>query len=185
MRDTALVFRRRWTFLAGAAVVLAIALTAGTLFAANERQQPAALPPLPEPAVVDATDPGLYIDLPEAEVKPVPPANGPGVGVGQVIPETDGSNALRTWLADQPGELGPFTIQDAMAADSLDVDWMLYQAVHKNVMTQEEADAFQDWYDRRPSVSEAPELMQHQPGYLDHATDPELNRKPFGEAPPR
>ena len=52
-----------------AAILLVVALTAGTLFAANERQQPEAQPQ-PQQSVADAADTGLAPDLPAAP--PVP-----------------------------------------------------------------------------------------------------------------
>ena len=56
--------RTRWLALGAAAILLAVALTAGTLFAANERQQPET-----QPSAADAADSGLAPDLPA-----VPPA---------------------------------------------------------------------------------------------------------------
>ena len=62
--------------------------------------------------------------------------------------------------------MGPFSIPDAMAADSLDVEWMLYQAVRKDVMTESEADVFRAWFDQRPTADEAPELLNHLPAQI-------------------
>ena len=53
-----------------------------------------------------------------------------------------------------------------MAADSLDVEWMLYQAAAKNVMTESEADASHAWFDQRPTVEEAPELLDYLPAQI-------------------
>ena len=176
-------FRKHWLALAAAAILLAVALTAGTLFAANERQQPE-LPPLSEQSVADATDPGLAVDLPAppAQAQAQPPQDEPGSGVGQVTSESDGSDALAQWLAGRPDAMGPFTVEEAMTADSQTVDWLLYQAVYKDVMTQDEADTFQDWYNQRPSSQEAPELLQHQPGYFNRPQDSDFNREMFRES---
>ena len=62
------VFRKRWPFLVAVAVVLAIALATGTLFAANERQQPDSRI-VAQQSVTDAADTGRASDLPS-----VPPA---------------------------------------------------------------------------------------------------------------
>ena len=62
------VLRKRWLPLAAVAVLVAIALTVGTLFAANERRQPEN-PTVAQQSVADAADPGHVADLPA-----VPPA---------------------------------------------------------------------------------------------------------------
>ena len=59
--------------LAAVVVLVAVALAAGTLFAANERQQPEGQP-LPQQSVADTTDPGFAPDLP---VAPSPPERVP------------------------------------------------------------------------------------------------------------
>ena len=56
MTRTSSVFRKRWPFLAAVVVVLVVAVATGTLFAANERQQPE-LPTVGQQSVMDATDP--------------------------------------------------------------------------------------------------------------------------------
>ena len=61
--------RRRWLALGAAAILLVVALTAGTLFAANERQQPEAQPQ-PQQSVADAADTGLVPDFPAAPRAP-------------------------------------------------------------------------------------------------------------------
>ena len=171
------LFRRRWHVLAGAAVVLAIALAAGSMFAANSGEQP-----VQEAAAAqvqpDLTDPGLYANLPtpgaaiaepqgpkpfiapEAAL-PEPPQDGQDPGVNQVVPESLG--ALATWLADRPDNMGSFSTQDSIIATDLDVEWMLYQAVENGTMTEDEADAFQAWFDQRPAADEAPELLNYVP----------------------
>ena len=63
------VFRQRWRLLGAVAVLVAVTFATGTLFAANERQQPEAQPQ-PQQSVVDAADTGLAPDLPAAP--PVP-----------------------------------------------------------------------------------------------------------------
>ena len=174
MTRTGTLFRRRWPVLAGAAVVLAIALGAGSMFAANSGEEP-----VHEAAAAqvqpDLTDPGLYanpaasiaepeapkpIVAPEA-LLPEQPQYGYDLGGNQVVPE--GSGSLQRWLSDRPDEMGPFSTQDVLAADSLDVEWILYQAVDKNQMTAAEADEFRAWFGQRPSVDEAPELLDYQP----------------------
>ncbi|MCY4555034.1 MAG: hypothetical protein OXF79_01310 [Chloroflexi bacterium] len=177
MTRTSSVFRKRWPFLAAVAVVLAVAVAAGSMFAANSGEQP-----IQEAAAAqvqpDLTDPGLYANpsapsaavaepqeprvpaAPQA-VAPPPPQDGQEPGTDQVLPE--GSSSLARWLADRPDEMGPFSIGDAMAADSLDVEWILYQAVEKDGMTEAEADDFRKWFDQRPGVDEAPELLDYQP----------------------
>lgn len=180
MTRTGSLFRRRWHVLAGAAVVLALALAAGSMFAANSGEQPVQ-EAAAAPAQPDLTDPGLYANpptlgaasaeppepkpfiAPEAAL-PEPPPDGQDPGTDQVVPE--GSGALASWLADRPDEMGPFSINDAKAADELDVEWMLYQAVEKDVMTEVEADAFRSWFNARPTVEEAPELLNHLPPQL-------------------
>ena len=69
----------------------------------------------------------------------------------------------RGWLADRPANMGSFSTQDAIIATELDVEWMLYQAVEKGEMTEDEADAFRTWFSQRPSAEEAPELLNHLP----------------------
>lgn len=150
-------------------VLLVMALAVGTLFAANERPD-SDIQPVVDPTQLDGVDPGLDAKPPVVEkVEPpvvVEPEPGDGVdpGLGQEIEGSGGSKSLAVWLADSPDEMGPFSIQDAMKADEIDVEWMLYSSVEKNVMTEQEADAFRVWFNERPSVEEAPELLQHQPG---------------------
>lgn len=64
-----ITLRTRWLTMGAAAILLVVALTAGTLFAANERQQPEAQPQ-PQQSVADAADTGLAPDLSAAP--PVP-----------------------------------------------------------------------------------------------------------------
>ena len=162
-------FRKRWPFLAAVAVVLAVAVAVGSMFAANSSEQPIQ-EAVAAQAQPDLTDPGLYAEpRPPAAIMPEtaitePPEPDRDPGVNQVVPE--GSGSLSRWLADRPDEMGPFSIPDAMAADSLDVEWMLYQAVRKDVMTESEADAFRAWFDQRPTVEEAPELLNHLPAQI-------------------
>ena len=67
MTRTFPTFRKHWLALA-ATVVLLAALTAGTLFAANERQDPD-LFPLSEQLPSDGTDPGLADEAPALMVE--------------------------------------------------------------------------------------------------------------------
>ena len=185
MSRTSFVFRKRWLALAAVAVVLAVAVAAGSMFAANSGEQP-----VQEAAAAqvqpDLTDPGLYANpsapadgiaepreprLPAAPqaVAPPPPQDGQDPGTDQVVPE--GSGALARWLAARPDEMGPFSIGDAMAADELDVEWMLYQAVEKDVMTDGEADDFRSWFNERPTVEEAPELLNHLPAQINPSNE--------------
>jgi hypothetical protein len=180
MTRTDSVFRKRWPALAAAAMLIAVALAVGALLTSNDGEQP-----VPEVIAAqlqpDLTDPGLYADppvpaasisdpheprlivAPEAAV-PEPPVDGQDPGVNQVVPK--GSGALARWLANRPAEMGPFSTQDAMAATQLDLDWMLYQAVEKDIMTQNEADAFRAWFEQRPTVEEAPELLNYLPAQI-------------------
>ena len=184
MTRTFPAFRKHWLVLAAAvAILLAAALAAGTLFAANERQQPEARP-LAQQSVTDAMDPGLAAHLPAA-AELEPPQNEPGSGVNQVVPESGGSDALAQWLAEQPETMGFITEEDVVTADPGTMDWLLYQAVYKGVLTQEEADAVQAWYDRRPSSQEAPGLLDHQPGYLSRPQDTDINRELFRDGESR
>ena len=181
MTRTGSVFRKRWLVWAAAAVVLAVAVAAGSMFAANSGEQPiqeaAAAPVQP-----DLTDPGLYANPPTpgsaiaepeepnpfiapAAALPESPRDGQDPGTGQVVPE--GSSTLFEWLSDRPDEMGPLTVQDAMALDDASVSWVLYQAVYKDLMTQDEADAFYEWFQLRPTSQEAPELLDYQPPELE------------------
>ena len=129
--------------------------------------------------------PGLADEAPALIVEAELPENEAGSGVSQVTSESDGSDALAQWLADRPEVMGPFTVEEAMSADSQTVDWLLYQAVYKEVMTQDEADTFQAWYDQRPSSEAAPELLNHQPAYLDRPHQPDNSVEMFREADAR
>ena len=161
------------------ALLLVMVLATGSLFAANERDIPD-MQPVGESVQLEGVDPGLDAK-PAAAAKVEPPAvavgsapgNGADPGNGQQRPDLGGSASLSSWLAARPDEMGPFTTQDVLAADELDVEWMLYQAVHKDVMTEQEAEAFRTWFNERPSFEEAPELLQHQPGTIYRPGDGE------------
>jgi len=171
------VFRKRWPFLAAVAVVLAVAVAAGSMFAANSGEQPVQEAAAAQ-AQADLTDPGLYSSPPApaddiAEPRepralvaphaasPPPVQDGQDPGVNQVAPEDSG--ALASWLADRPDNMGSFSTQDAIIATDLDVEWMLYQAVENGTMTEDESDTFRTWFDQRPTPEEAPELLNHLP----------------------
>ena len=62
--------RKRWLALAGIVVLLALALAAGNLFAANEQQHQPELPTVSQPSVVDATDPVPAVEPPGAPPAP-------------------------------------------------------------------------------------------------------------------
>ena len=178
MTRTFHAFRKHWLALAATVVLLAAALAAGTLFAANDRQDPD-LFPLSEQLPSDGTDPGLADEAPALMVEAELPENESGSSAAQVTSETGSSDALAEWLANRPEVMGPFTVQDSMTTDPQTVDWILYQAVYKEVMTQDEADAFQDWYNQRPSTQEAPELLNHLPAYLDRPHQPDNSVEMF------
>ena len=178
MTRTGSVFRRRWPVWTALAVVLAVGLAIGTLLATNEGEQP-----VPEAAAAqlqpDLTDPGLYAQPPApaapiAEPQepqltaasqaalPKPQQDGQDPEADQVVPQ--GSGALAQWLANRPEEMGSFSTQDAIIATDLDMEWMLYQAVEKGEMAQDEADVFRTWFEQRPTLEEAPELANYLPG---------------------
>ena len=104
MTPTIPAFRKHWLVLAATVALLAVALTAGTLFAANERQQPD-LRPLSEQLPIDVTDPGRAVEFLTA-AQANPPLTEPGSGIGQVTTESDGSDALAQWPAG-PRRWGP------------------------------------------------------------------------------
>ncbi len=176
MIRTGSVFRKRWPFLVVVAVVLAVAVAAGSMFAANSGDKPIQEATAAQ-AQPDLTDPGLYADppapvdavagprelrVPAAPHAVAPPApDGQDPGVNQVVPE--GSGALASWLADRPANMGSFSTQDAIIATDLDVEWMLYQAVENGTMTEDESDMFRTWFSQRPTAEEAPELLNHLP----------------------
>lgn len=176
MIRTGSVFHKRWPFLAAVAVVLAVAVAAGSMFAANSGEQPVQEAAAAQ-AQPDLTDPGRHANPPapaDAIVEPreprvpaapravaPPPQDGQDPGVNQVAPE--GSGALSSWLADRPANMGSFGAQDSIIATDLDVEWMLYQAVEKGEMTEHEADEFRTWFDQRPTPEEASELLNHLP----------------------
>lgn len=171
------VFRKRWPALAAVAVVLAVAVTAGSMFAANSGEQPVqeaaaaqaqadltdpgrhASPPASNDAIAELREPGLPAAL--HAVAPPPMQDGQDPGVNQVVPE--GSGALSSWLAARPANMGSFSTQDAIIATDLDVEWMLYQAVENGTMTEDESDMFRAWFSQRPTAEEAPELLNHLP----------------------
>ena len=117
------------------------------------------------------TDPGLTAEYRALVAQDAAKQGGPGAVPGQVVPVTGNSEALAQWLDEQPEKMGFITREDALTADVDTMDWLLYQAVYKDVLTQEDADAVQAWYDRRPSSEEAPELLNHQPVYLHRPGD--------------
>ena len=69
--NTGIFTLRKRGLAVAAALLLAVALTAGTLFAANERQQQPELPAVSQQSVMDATDPIRAVQPPEAP--PAPP----------------------------------------------------------------------------------------------------------------
>ena len=69
MNTGIITLRKRWLVASAVVVLLAVALTAGALFAANERQQHESQA-LPQQSVADATDPGLAPGLPGAAPAP-------------------------------------------------------------------------------------------------------------------
>ena len=176
MIRTGSVFRKRWPLLAAVAVVLAVAVAAGSMFAANSGEQPVQEAAAAQ-AQPDLTDPGLHANppapadavgepqeprVPAAPRAVAPPAqDGQDPGVNQVEPE--GSGVVASWLADRPANMGSFSTQDAIIATDLDVEWMLYQAVENGTMTEDESDMFRAWFDQRPTPGEAPELLDHLP----------------------
>ena len=183
MSPNSSIFRKRWPALVAVAVFLAVALAAGSMFIVNDRAQPVQ-EVTAEQLQPDLTDPGLYADPPapaaaisEPNGPSLPPApepavaepNHPDAGVNQVVPK--GSGALADWMADRPDEMGPFGSLEILAADDLDVEWMLYQAVEKDVMTQAAADVFRTWFDQRPSFDEAPELLNLPPSHIERPGD--------------
>ena len=176
--------RTRWLALGAAAILLVVALTAGTLLAANERQEPE-LPAASRQSVMDATDPGLTAEYQARVAQDAAPQPKPDAGAEQVVPEPQASEALIQWLDDRPEQMGFITQEDAITADPATMDWLLYQAVYKSVLTQEEADAVQAWYDRRPSAEEASELLNHQPVYLHRPGADDSIRELLRETEPR
>ena len=184
-----LTLRKHWLAATAAVVLLAVALTAGTLFAASERQQPdihTASGQLPsEPLANHKTDPGLTAEYRALVAQDAAKQDGSGAAPGQVVPVTGNSEALVQWLDEQPEQMGFITQEDALTADADTMDWLLYQAVYKGVLSQGEADAIQSWYDRRPSAEEAPELLQYQPTYLEPPGDDDSIRELLRETEAR
>ena len=78
------VFRKRWPFVAAAAVVLAVAVAAGSMFASNSGEQP-----VQEVAAAqvqpDLTDPGLYANPAASIAEPEEPQ--PMVAPEALLPE--------------------------------------------------------------------------------------------------
>ena len=68
--NTGIFTLRKRGLAVAAALLLAVALTAGTLFAANERQQQPELPTVSQQSVMDATDPIRAVQPPEAPPAP-------------------------------------------------------------------------------------------------------------------
>ena len=68
--NTGIFTLRKRGLAVAAALLLAVALTAGTLFAANERQQQPELPAVSQQSVMDATDPIRAVQPPEAPPAP-------------------------------------------------------------------------------------------------------------------
>ena len=151
-------------------LLLVTVLAVGSLFAANDRANPE-IQPAAESAHFDGVDPGLDAKPPVAERVEPPdvvvesqPGDGTDPGAGQEVEGSGGTSTLSQWLSDRPDEMGPFSTSDVLAADDLDVAWLLYQAVDTGMMTEDEADAFRAWFSERPTAEEAPELLQYQPG---------------------
>ena len=176
-------FRNHWLILAATVVLLVVTLIAGSLFAANDGSNPDAQQ-LTDTVQVqpDETEPHGIAEPAPAEKTEMPQTD-PGSGLNQVA--SGDSDALTVWLAAQPEVMGPFTVEQAMEADSETVSWILYQAVHKQVMTSEEAETFLAWYAQRPDSQAAPELSGRQPAYLDRLYDRDLLHELFRETESR
>lgn len=176
-------FRNHWLILAAAVVLLVVTLIAGSLFAANDGSNPDAQQITDTVQVQpDETEPHGIAEPAPAEKTEMPQTD-PGSGLNQVA--SGDSDALTVWLAAQPEVMGPFTVEQAMEADSETVSWILYQAVHKQVMTSEEAETFLAWYAQRPDSQAAPELSGHQPVYLDRLYDRDRLHELFRETESR
>ena len=109
MTRTFPAFRKHWLALAATVVLLAAALTAGTLFAASEPQDPD-LFLLSEQLPSDVTDPGLADEAPALMVEAELPENEAGSGV-------------------EPGDIriGRFRRSDPMAGRPARGDGALYR----------------------------------------------------------
>ncbi|MCY3691403.1 MAG: S8 family serine peptidase, partial [Chloroflexi bacterium] len=70
MNISVITRRKHWLAASAVFVLLAVALTAGALFAANERQRPEAQPSAAGESIADAADPGLAPELPAAPPAP-------------------------------------------------------------------------------------------------------------------
>ena len=109
-------FRNHWLILAATVVLLVVTLIAGSLFAANDGSNPDAQQ-LTDTVQVqpDETEPHGIAEPAPAEKTEMPQTD-PGSGLNQVA--SGDSDALTVWLAAQPEVMGPFTVEQAMEADS-------------------------------------------------------------------
>ena len=155
-------------------LLLGTVLAVGSLFAANDRANPE-IQPAVQSAHFDGVDPGLDAKPPVAERVESQPGDGTDPGAGQEVEESGGIGTLSQWLSDRPDGIEHLSPLDAIKADEIDLEWMLYQAVQKNTMTEEEADSFRAWFAERPSVEEALDQLQQQPGTYYYPGDGESN----------
>ena len=162
-------------------LLLGTVLAVGSLFAANDRES-SEIQPAVESAHFDGVDPGLDAKPPVPERVEPPavvvesqPGDGTDPGAGQEVEGSGGTVTLSQWLSDRPDGIEHLSPLDAIKADEIDLEWMLYQAVQKDTMTEEEADSFRAWFAERPSVEEALDQLQQQPGTYYYPGDGESN----------
>ena len=142
------VFGRRWLAIMFAAILLIVAITAGNLFAASNAAEDRDLrSPVVDRVQIEGVDPGLPAEPVHSQITEVPEID--GSGTDRVFPQ--GADALAEWLKQRPDEMGPFTLKRVITSDPQQVDWILYQVVHKELMTPDEADQFRSWYANRPA----------------------------------